>query len=228
MTKAQLLGLTKAELINRFDFRCKHGHNGIRHIKCYEKKNHKPIERIGFADIETSNLKADFGMVYTWCIKEKGGPLYRGSITYRDLQSGLLDKNVVGSFVSCASGFDRLIFHYGENTRFDIPFLRTRAVRWGIEFQKHRDLFVSDTYPILKNKFKLRSNRLQAACQLFEIKSKGHPLDLHIWAKMQSGNKRMINEALKYIMSHNIEDVESLEALWEKISPYTQIGRSSI
>lgn len=228
MTKAKLLGFTKEELIQRYDFKCKHGHNGISHSRCFDNGNEHPKERIGFADIETSGLNADFGMVYTWCIKEQGGKMETDTISFEDMVSGRMDKPVVASFIEAAKKYDRLIFHYGENGRFDIPFLRTRAIKWGLEFPGYKDVFISDTYPLVKNKLKLSSNRLGRVCDLFNIPAKSSPLNMHIWEQMHSGNQSKVKAALKYILTHNKEDVICLETLWEKLVPYTRVGKTTI
>jgi DNA polymerase III epsilon subunit-like protein len=186
------------------------------------------VERIGFADIEASNLTATFGIVYTYCIKELDGELIKRAISLDDLHKGEFDKNLIASFIDDASKFTRLVFHYGNDRRFDVPFLRTRAVKWNLPFPGHKCMYVSDTYPILRNKFKLHSNRLETACDFFNIPAKKHKLNSEIWLNMITGNKRLMKKAIDYILIHNIEDVVSLEMLWKKISKFTQVGKTSI
>ena len=223
-----MMDLTKEQIIERAQYRCTHGHNGLMHMACYDRGNSKREERVGFCDIEASNLVATFGIAYTYCIKPAGGEIIGRSIGLRDLYNGIYDKRLIQQFIEDAKNYDRLIFHYGENGRFDIPFLRTRAVLWGLKFPEYKCQYVSDTYPILKNKFRLHSNRLETACDFFGIDSKGHKLKPDIWLKMITGNKKLMKQALDYIMVHNKEDVVSLELLWNKISKYTRIGKTSI
>lgn len=193
-----------------------------------QRETKKKQERIGFADIEASNLDADFGIAYTYCIKELDGKILKRKIELDDLHKGLYDKNLIQHFIDDCENFDRLIFHYGTNRRFDIPFLRTRAVKWGLNFPEYKFMNISDTYPILRNNFKLHSNRLAAACDFFGIPSKGHKLNTDIWLKMITGNKKMMKDAINYILIHNVEDVISLESLWKKIYKYSNFNNSSI
>lgn len=224
--------LTQTEIDKKSDFRCKHGHNGFSHPKCYATDN-RIIEKIGFADIEASNLKATFGIVYTYCIKaedteKEKGKMIKRTISVKDLYNGIFDKNLLLQFIEDAQEFDRLIFHYGGDFQFDLPFLRTRAVKWGLPFPKHKTMCVSDTYPILKKKFKLHSNRLETACGFFDIPAKEHKLNPEVWLDMLTGNPKKMKKSLAYILKHNEEDVISLEMLWQRIKPYVRLSNTSI
>lgn len=218
---------TQEEIRKRINFKCIHGHSGLTHPQCFKNRNGKE-ERIGFADIEASNLTATFGIVYTYCIKELNGKLIKRAISLDDLYHGRFDKTLIASFISDAKEFDRLVWHYGVDRRFDLPFLRTRAVKWGLPFPEYKCLYASDTYPILKNKFKLHSNRLETACDFFNIPAKGHKLNPDIWNNMITGNRKLMKKSILYILKHNEEDVISLEALWKKISRFIKVGRTSI
>lgn len=220
--------MTQQELRDRQKFRCVHGHTGIVHPRCYDRQNKKPVERIGFADIEASNLNATFGICYTYCIKELDGELIKRTISLQDLHSGQYDRNLIKQFIEDAFTFDRLVFHYGTDRKFDLPFLRSRAVKWSLPFMPYKCIYASDTHPILKNKFRLHSNRLETACEFLGIPAKAHKLNSDIWLMMITGNPKMMKKALDYILTHNVEDVLSLEALYKRISPYANIGKTSI
>lgn len=220
--------LTSDEVVRRYNWKCVHGHNGLEHPECYRTKNQQKVERVGFADIEASNLTATFGICYTYCIKELNGQVIKRSISLKDLYEAQYDKNLLKQFCEDARQFDRLVWHYGTDKKFDLPFLRTRAVKYGLDFPVHKSVYVSDTHPILKNKFKLHSNRLETACDFFGIPAKGHKLNSDIWLLMITGNKKLMKKALDYIMVHNEEDVIALEGLWLKISPYTKLNKTSI
>ena len=220
--------LRKDEIVRRASFKCRHGHTGLSHAKCYERGESAPVEVVGFADIEASNLNATFGIIYTYCIKTLDGPLIKRAIQLEDLHRGVFDRELVRQFIEDTKKFDRLIFHYGNDRRFDLPFLRTRAEYWRLDFPGWKDLYVSDSYPILRNKFRLHSNRLETACQFFGIPAKEHKLNPDIWLEMVTGNPKKMKHALDYILKHNIEDVESLEALWKRINRYSKVGKTSI
>lgn len=219
--------LSKDEIIRRSKWRCKCGHTGLEHPNCYEEKFGKET-RIGFADIEASSLVATFGICYTYCIKELDGNIIKKAISLDDLHNAEFDKNLIASFIDDCKKFTHLIWHYGTDKKFDLPFLRTRAVKWGLPFPEYKCMYVSDTHPILRNKFKLHSNRLETACDFFDIPSKQHRLNPDIWLGMITGNKKIMQKSINYILTHNIEDVISLESLWKKISKFTRLGKNSI
>ena len=220
--------MTNLEIQDRSRFKCIHSKDGFEHPACWKRKDGEVI-RIGFADIEASNLAATFGIAYTYCIKELDGKLIKRAISLDDLHKAEFDKNLIAHFIEDSKEFTHLIWHYGGfNRAFDVPFLRTRAVKWGLPFPEHKCLYVGDTYPILRNKFKLHSNRLETACDFFDIPSKGHKMNPDIWLKMITGNKKLMQKAIDYILIHNVEDVISLEMLWKKISRFTKLGKTSI
>jgi len=220
--------LNKQEVEKRNKFRCKHGHTGLGHPACYDAKNARKPEKVGFADIETTNLVATYGICLTYCIKEADGPIIKRSITLKDLYDGVFDRNLLKQFCEDAVKFDRLIFHYGNDRRFDMPFLRTRCELFGLNFPQPGMLLISDTYPVLRNKMRLHSNRLQTACDFFGIESKGHKLTPEIALSMFTGNKKKMAAALRYYMVHNVEDVIATEKLWKRIGKYTRITNTSV
>ena len=113
--------LTKDEIIRRSKWYCHHGHTALNHPRCYEDKFGKEI-KIGFADIEASNLTATFGIVYTYCIKELDGKIIKRAISLDDLYKGVFDKNLIAFFIEDTKRFTHLIWHYGVDRRFDLPF----------------------------------------------------------------------------------------------------------
>jgi len=186
-------------------------------------------EKIGFLDIEASNLHADFGIVYTYCILPlENNKIIKRWVTVEDLKKGYQDKRLLQQFVKDIQKFNRIVVQYGSDNKFDIPFLRTRCVKWGIHFPEYGFHYISDTYNILKAKFRLHSNRLESACKLFNIPAKEHKLDPTIWSEMISCNQKRIKKAIKYILQHNIEDVYSLRALYKKIWRYARNPKRSI
>lgn len=212
---------TKEEILKRNFFKCVHGHTGIEHPNCFDQANNRK-EKIGYLDIESSGLQADFAIVLSYCIKKENGEILKRVLTKKELESGIFDRELLKQCVQDMLKFDRLIYHYGN--RFDIPVLRTRCVYWKIYFPLYKEVKGTDTYPILKYKFKLHSNRLESACDFFGIPSKKHRIQPDIWIKALSGDKK----SLDWILKHNEEDVVSLEELYKRINPYSNITNSSI
>lgn len=202
----------------------KKGKDGKYVLELREIPPNLPEERIGFLDIEASGLTATFGYMFTYCIKELDGKLISNSATPQEIRNFTFDKRLMQDLIDDLRKFDRVVVQYGSDYKFDVPFLRTRAVKYGLDFPIHKEIFITDTHAILKAKFKLHSNRLETACQFFDIDAKGHRLNPTIWNRALAGDKK----ALDYILEHNKEDVISLEALYKKICDYVLIGKKSI
>ncbi len=211
-------GYTYEEIAERVDLTT----SQVKYI--IEKYNLKEraIEKIGFLDIEASNFQADFGIVFSYCIKELDGELIANVIKPKEIRNGSYDKRLIKEFIEDIKKFDRIVGYYA--TRFDIPFLRARAVYYNLRFPPYGTHFFNDVYYLVRNRLQLHRNRLEDACRYFDIPCKHHPLIPTVWLKAMKGDK----EALDYILEHNKEDVISLEALWKKIYMYGLIGRRSI
>lgn len=220
--------LPQKEQRARWKFRCVHRHNGWTHRPCYTRFLDIAPEVIGFLDIESSNLVANYGQVYCYCIKELDGPITQRTVTLKELYDGKQDKEVLRQFCKDITKYDRLILHYGIDRKFDLPFLRARAVKWRLPFPENKFCWVNDTQVVSRNKLKLSSNRLAVICDFLDIVSKKHPIRPDIWADMTSGNPKRMQRSLNYITVHCQEDVICLEPVWKRLSPYVLLGRKSI
>lgn len=221
-----LRSLTKQEILKYSNQLCVHRHSYLEHAECLEKLLNKK-ERIGSLDIETSNFSASFGVVVTWCIKEHGGKTYEGYLQPKDFKNkdGWYDKRILNDCVETMKQFDRLIVYWGKDRRFDIPFLRTRAVTMGIEFPLYQEGLVNDLYDTVKNKFKFGRNSLQAACTQLGIESKETHMSPEMWVRATIGHDK---QAINWILQHNREDVVSTEKLWNRISNFANTPNTSI
>lgn len=213
--------LKKSEIVWLSRKRCRHGHTYLNHYPCYIKEN--PLrEKIGFFDIEASNLEANFGIMLSYCIKTGGkDEILHSVITKKDL-SRKLDYEVVKRCVDDLGKYDRIVTFYGK--RFDFPFTRTRAVVLGIPFFNYGELIHEDLYFNVRYKFKLHSNRLENACRVLVGQTDKTHIDPAHWLKALQGDKK----ALDYILDHNKKDVIDLEKLYHKINQFTPKIESSI
>jgi len=193
--------------------KCKHGHSYLEHPSCYTGEE-KPPEKVGFLDIECSNLSANFGIILSYAIKERNGKVRGRVITPEELKSKGQDKTLVSECIRDMEKFDRLIGFY--SSRFDFPFVRSRAMVHGVHFPGYGEIKQTDLWFWVRGKLRLNSNRLQSACDFLGIPSKGHKLDGLLWTKALSGDKK----ALAFIYTHNIEDVYSTEELFERMLPF--------
>jgi len=214
MAIAPVHRLKKAEIVWLGSHRCRHNHTYLEHYNCYLDENPEH-GNIGFLDIETSNLKANMGVIYSYCIKDgKSDKIYERLITKKELFSNDMDKAVVQNLVDDIRCFDILVTYYG--TRFDIPFIRTRAVHHGIEYPAYGENIHIDLYYLIRNKFNLTRNSLKVACEFLLGDSDKTMVEWKHWMKAMQGNK----EALDYIIEHNRYDVLDLEKLYDKVIPF--------
>ena len=175
-----------------------------------------------YCDIETTNLNADFAFLLSYCFKVKGkNEYYCNKITSKEIRDGILDKRLCEDFVKDLLRFKKIYTYYG--TRFDLPFMRTRALTNKIGFPPYGLIQHMDLYFLARNKLKLSRNRLDNVCRLLDIEGKTH-LNGKIWMMAATGNEESIN----YILEHNKSDVMILEKAHEKLKVYASVTRSSI
>jgi len=175
-----------------------------------------------FLDIETSNLNADFAYMLSYAIKVKDCDIvHSGIITKAEIFSGEFDKRLVADCIEVLRKFKRIYTYYG--TKFDLSFLRTRALIHNLEFIPFGLIQHQDLYYLVRNKLKLSRNRLENVCEALGVNGKTR-LDGHIWVKATIGDKK----SLGYILEHNIQDVLILEKVYNKIKTYAGVQRRSI
>lgn len=184
----------------------------------YERDKEKAMKslRIGYLDIEATNLNASFGIMLSWFIKEKGKNHYDSAvITKKELFDYKFDKRLVEELLEALKKYDIVYTHYGSDYRYDVPFIRTRAFKHHLESKlpKRMEMFIMDTYPILKCKLKLYSNRLGVAAELFGVKELKTPVSPTEWQLAAYGNP----DALAYVVDHNKKDVHILEQVHKRL-----------
>lgn len=233
--------------MEREDFRCIHRHTIQEHPNCFfsgkvkynssfesEKDFVKktglpwyafPGYRIGYIDIETSGFDADYGTMLCWAILDK----YTGEVFYDKITKEDIDKNpaspdnrIVRALVDKMKEYKILVGYY--STRFDLPFIRTRAFANKIKnFPNFGDIYHFDLYYVVRNKFKLSRNSLERVCELLGISGKNH-IKMDYWRKAIYGDEKAIN----YILDHCVRDVRILEQLHDKIIFQTKHTRKSM
>lgn len=205
--------LKKTQLVWMNRNKCKHGHNYLEHYNCYLME-HPEEEKVGFIDIETTNLKADFGIIITYSICDDAtGKVSWRAISKRDLRT-CLDEKVVKACIKDMRRFDRLIGYY--STKFDIPFIRTRAIALGLEFPEYGEIIHNDLYYTVRNKLNISSNRLDNACRTVFGDTEKTRIDADHWIKALMGDE----DAIAYIVDHNIRDVQETRRLYHKLENF--------
>ena len=220
--------LLKEDMLWLFTNKCfAHNRRYTEHPQCFLKEYADRIgtrESVGFLDIEATNLHADFGYILCYSLKPLDGEIIRKSVTPQDIRSYVFDLNVMKQFLKDIEPFTRLVGFYSKDYRFDIPFLRTRALKHELEFPEWRDYLFTDVYDLSKPKLRLSHNRLQNVCDLFQIPSKQHRMNPDVWQKAMAGSKH----ALDYIQLHCDEDVISLEGVYKKLHMFSRVSKTSM
>lgn len=210
--------------------RCIHRHTIEEHPKCFERglvkgvKDEKdwekktgqpwytyPENRIGYIDIETDGLDADFGTMLSWCVKEKGGNTVHSVIKKEELFNLEFDERLISELIEEMSKYKILVGYYSD--RFDIPYIRAKALHYGLEFPGYGDLFTWDLYFTVKSKLKISRRSLDNVCDYLRISGKT-PIDKEVWRRAKYGDET----ALKTVLSHNKADVNITEQLHDKLS----------
>lgn len=219
-----LYRLRKDQIVWMAQHRCPHRHSYLEHPQCFTGLP----RRRGFFDIESSGLVADFGMMLTYAIKvENEETIHRSVIRKQDINSakaGNEDRKVIAQCVKDLSQFDEIITYYGDDWRFDVPFVRTRAVAMDIPFPAFGTIKQVDVYPIIKKKFRLSRNRMENAARTLLGETEKNHLDGAIWRAAGRGDK----ESLAYILDHNMRDVRDLERLYHRVIDYVRDTPKSI
>ena len=213
--------MTKKELLEMYNYKCEHRHNGLSHQKCYERWKREQVKE-GYLDIEVTNLAANFGYVLSWFIKTRGKDEFKyGVVDKKDVDKGDFDKTIIQQCIEALNEYDRVYTYYG--TRLDIPYLRTRALYHNLSFPLFGMIKHTDLYYHVKSRLKINSNRLETACRTLGIEGKTH-LDGKKWMQASCGNK----DALNYVVDHNKWDVIILEKLHERLEDYYKGTNRSI
>jgi len=131
------------------------------------------------------------------------------------------DQAMLSRFIPMLESADELVTQNGD--RFDIPWIRTRALHHGIPMSPHH---VSvDTYKAAKYKFRFNSNRLDYLGQ-FMGQGKKIKTDFDLWKDILLNNDR---KALAKMVTYCKQDVRLLEQVWDKMNPYvpakSHVGR---
>jgi hypothetical protein len=225
-----LANAKKEELVKMANFKCHHGHSGLSHPACYFKNNGVK-EKILFFDIEAEDLNADYGIMFNWYAMDEDGNKFEDYITLDDINKYKSsdrniepkeDSRIVKSLIDLMSKYNRVCGHF--SCGYDLPFTRSRAVIDKIDFPAYGTIFQSDTWVILKRKFKLSRNSLENGCKKLIGRSRKDRLSLSIKHGCLRGEKWAINLSRK----HCENDVLDLVELFKATNRFMRRTNSSI
>jgi len=217
--------LLKRDLVWLGENYCRHSHTYLSHYPCFlsEKPDTSPlIEKIGIFDIETTGLPANWSIMAAWCMLDhETGEITSDTITRGEMRNRT-DRRLIKSACKEIKKYDRVIGWY--SSRFDIPYVRTKALYHDIPFPAYKDLYHTDLLYAARQKFRLSSNRLEAVCQYFEIPAKGHKMTPKLNNELQAGKQEAINDVLE----HCKEDVWSTNEVFKMLLKHMMITKRSI
>jgi uncharacterized protein YprB with RNaseH-like and TPR domain len=196
-----------------YSHRCDHRHRYSTHFNCFLKEN-GISERIGFIDIETSNLKANFGVMLCWCIGDEKGKIYEDYMTHKDVASGKEDTRITENCIATMLKFDRLVGHY--STYFDIPFIRTRALIQGLKFPPIGSIYHTDVWKMARSKLCLHSNRQDVVAESLQGKTVKTRISHPAWREAMMGNEK----AAQLVLDHCRKDIVDLKKNFDALLPF--------
>lgn len=134
------------------------------------------------------------------------------NIHYLTWDNNQNDKKMLQEFIKIANEADELIAHNGD--RFDLPWIRTRCLYHRLPmFPNYTTL---DTLKSARSKFRFNSNRLDYIAKFLGVGQKINT-SFNLWKEIVlEKNKKSLGEMVKYCKG----DVETLEKIYNEISPY--------
>jgi len=176
------------------------------------------IYKIGYLDIETTGLQADFGFMLTYAVLVRDvltgkTEIRKGYITKKDLDrarrlgdADKVDELLLKKLMKDMEDIDLWIGHWfiGKH-RHDVPFIRSRmAINKVSGFPKYKMVRFGDTQKWSSQIHRLRSNSLGTIGDAYELNTKKTPIKTKDWKKATMFADR---KAIKYILHHNVNDV---------------------
>lgn len=159
-------------------------------------------------DLETSNLRADFAILLTACIKPYG----KEPMTFRADDYDWNDRQIATDIGNELARHAIVVTHYG--TGFDVRFLRAKMIEAGVP--PLPPMFGVDTYLIAKTNMLVSRRRLEALAEYLSLGKKSS-VEGRLW--MEAAYHRS-KPALDEILKHNIVDCQILERLATLLFPY--------
>jgi len=209
--------MLKKDLVKYTTGHCRHYHTYITHPNCWwEEQGRKP--KVGYLDIETSNLDANYGIIITYCILDKDSDqIFKNIINIADVRKGVFDKNLCKQLIKDMLKFDILKGYW--STGFDIPFIRSRCLKWNLSFPIYKKINHKDIYYMVKRLLKLNRNSLEVATKFLKIPGKNH-VHGDQWMQALMCDGELQEKAMRYILQHNEKDVRITRKLDSRLAEF--------
>lgn len=199
-----------------------------------EKYLYEDINKIGYLDIETSGLQADFDFTVSYAIQVRnvntGETELRGGfikpedfeVARKEKDADVVDRRILYELMEDLGDLDLLIGHWFIGKyRHDIPFIRSRlAINRVPGFPKHRMVRYGDTQKWGSQIHRLHSFGLASIADAFGISTKKTPIKTKMW---KNATLFGLKEDVEYIYHHNKNDVIITEKVHKCIEEYVPI-----
>lgn len=131
--------------------------------------------------------------------------------------SNKCDKSLLENFTNVLLQADEVIAHNGD--RFDIPWLRTRCLYFGIPFPTYVKSL--DTLRKVRSMFNFQSNRLDYVAKFLGLEGK-ISTSIGLWKEIvfKDVNSKEYKDSLKDMLEYCDYDVILLEDVYNKIASY--------
>lgn len=176
------------------------------------------IIRVASFDLECSSLNADFGIILCGVVKPQNGDpiVFRADELNKKWKTKRSDDSgVVKAIINELGNYDLLAAHNG--LKFDLPYLRTRAAKWGLPPLPSYRLI--DPVLIARRNLRLSYNGLERIADFLGVNTKTR-VDGATWLKASLDGDR---EAMDFIVDHCIEDVAMLEKIVDAVKGYCRV-----
>jgi len=192
------------------------------------------IERIGYVDIEATNLKAQVGHILSIVnvvrdvIKNKivETRVYEMSKKEHDdsVKRGVMDpdKRIVEEFFEDTLDNDLLIGHWFHGRkRFDMPFLRTRAMLMKIDnhIPNYGYWRFGDTWRLGSQTLNSLGYKLNTLGQITGSPVEKTKLSGEMWWLASKGDKKR----MKYVVDHNVKDCKITYKVHKQLERFNAI-----
>lgn len=175
------------------------------------------VPKILYYDIETSDLKADWGELLMIGYKWAGDKDARVKTIcdfpgWENRSVDLRDKPLVEFFRSLIEQADVIVGHY--STRFDLRFINTRALIHGLNpmpVVPH-----VDTWKAARNNLAIGGNGMANIADTLRCDEQKGKVDKRTWRKARAHEKPAINKIAAYCK----QDVRTQEAITKKLLPF--------
>lgn len=174
--------------------------------------NQKP--RILLWDIESTNLKMDFGTIL--CIGYKWlGEKETHVISIMDFAGWKKrptdDRRVVEAFLKVYNSADTTITWYGR--MFDLPAVTAKCMEYRLGIPSNVPMV--DLYFTARNNLAISRRSLKNVSEYLGLDTEKTPVAGHVWRSAMGGDSKSI----RYVIEHCEKDVEVLEEAYECLKP---------